>query len=56
MNLKVIADGVETEEQLQFLRVAGCDEVQGYLISKPVPHEEIAELLKRGPAELRVSH
>jgi diguanylate cyclase (GGDEF)-like protein len=56
MNLKVIADGVETEEQLQFLRAAGCDEVQGYLISKPVSHEKIAELLKRSLAELRASH
>lgn len=45
MNLKVIAEGVETEEQLEFLRTLRCDIVQGYLISKPLPAEEFSKLV-----------
>ena len=37
LNLDIIAEGVETEEQLAFLRREGCREIQGYLISKPLP-------------------
>jgi diguanylate cyclase (GGDEF)-like protein/PAS domain S-box-containing protein len=40
LKMRVIAEGVESEEQLQFLNIHGCDEVQGYLISKPMPSEE----------------
>jgi diguanylate cyclase len=48
MNLKVIAEGVETEEQFAFLRSNHCDEVQGYLFSKPVTAEGMTELLLSG--------
>ena len=40
MELKVIAEGVETQQQLDFLRSLQCDEVQGFLFSPPVPHQE----------------
>ncbi|HZW24547.1 MAG TPA: EAL domain-containing protein [Gallionella sp.] len=48
MQLKVIAEGVEKDEQLAFLRNYGCDEVQGYLYSRPVPAAEFVKLLERG--------
>ena len=45
MGLRVIAEGVETEQQLAFLCAHGCDEVQGYYFSKPVPSAEFERLL-----------
>jgi diguanylate cyclase (GGDEF)-like protein len=45
MELKVIAEGVETKEQLEFLRKLHCDEIQGFLFSPPVPYQEACELL-----------
>lgn len=45
MNLKVIAEGVETEEQFVFLAQHECNVIQGYLISKPVPVDEFSRLL-----------
>ncbi len=48
LNLKVIAEGVETEAQLAFLRANQCDEIQGYLFSPPVPAPEMTKLLPAG--------
>ncbi|AYH42176.1 bifunctional diguanylate cyclase/phosphodiesterase [Azoarcus sp. DN11] len=45
LNLKVIAEGVETEAQLARLKAYGCEEMQGYLVGRPVPGGEIASLL-----------
>ena len=45
LDLKVIAEGVETEGQLSFLERYGCDEVQGYLYSRPVPGEDCGVLI-----------
>jgi EAL domain-containing protein (putative c-di-GMP-specific phosphodiesterase class I) len=45
--MNVIAEGVETEIQLQMLKMSGCASFQGYLFSKPVPVEEFNELLNR---------
>lgn len=50
MNLQVVAEGVEQDSQLAFLRNQGCDEVQGYLISKPVPAQVLTQLLQRRQA------
>ncbi|MBQ0755574.1 MAG: EAL domain-containing protein, partial [Amphritea sp.] len=48
LNKEVIAEGVETALQLNFLASFGCHQAQGYLYSKPVPYEEFKELLKNG--------
>ncbi|MBO9542736.1 EAL domain-containing protein [bacterium] len=46
LQLSVLAEGVETTEQLDFLREHGCDLVQGFLLGKPVPSEQFEELLR----------
>jgi diguanylate cyclase (GGDEF)-like protein/PAS domain S-box-containing protein len=48
LKLRVIAEGVETQEQLSFLQAQQCDEAQGYYFSRPVLPEEFAKLLKTG--------
>jgi len=48
LKLEVVAEGVETKEQLVLLREKGCDQIQGFLFSKPVPAPEFRGLLERG--------
>lgn len=45
MALEVVAEGVENEAQLDFLRREGCDEVQGYYFSRPIPAEDVTAFL-----------
>ena len=45
MKLDVVAEGVETKEQLEVLRSQGCDILQGYLFSKPIPVDDVAPFL-----------
>jgi EAL domain-containing protein (putative c-di-GMP-specific phosphodiesterase class I) len=51
LDLKVVAEGVETPEQLALLRDFGCDQVQGYLISRPLPLEQLQAFLRFGQAQ-----
>jgi diguanylate cyclase (GGDEF)-like protein len=52
-DLRVVAEGVETEDQLKFLIARGCDYAQGYLLARPLPPEEVAAYPPLGAAELQ---
>ncbi|MCW8861886.1 MAG: EAL domain-containing protein, partial [Rhodospirillales bacterium] len=47
LNLRVVAEGVETEDQMAFLRANSCDEIQGYLVSRPVSGDNLESLFER---------
>ena len=47
LNLRVVAEGVETKEQLEYLRQYDCDLIQGYYFSRPLPPEEALLLLEK---------
>ena len=54
LKLRVVAEGVETQEELAFLQARSCDEAQGYFFSKPVLPQQFAQLLKSGIFETAV--
>ena len=44
LNMRVVAEGVESVEQVAFLKKQGCDEIQGYVVAKPLPPDKVSEL------------
>ena len=55
LDLSVLAEGVETEEQLSRLRAEGCDDAQGYFIGRPMPAAEFRKLVHRDGALLKTA-
>lgn len=47
LDIKVVAEGVETQEQIDFLKKIGCDIIQGYYFAKPMPVKDFASLVYR---------
>jgi EAL domain-containing protein (putative c-di-GMP-specific phosphodiesterase class I) len=45
---EIVAEGVETVEQMVFLRDLGCDQLQGFLFSPPVPADDFAQMIRNG--------
>lgn len=56
LGLEVVAEGVETEAQLKYLHFVGCEKVQGYLISKPLPADKAEEFIRNNPLIERTWH
>jgi len=52
LNLKVVAEGIETDEQLAFVRDAGCDTAQGFRLGRPMPAGEFAAYVRENAAEV----
>ncbi|MBF0291402.1 MAG: EAL domain-containing protein [Nitrospinae bacterium] len=48
IGVKTVAEGVETQDQLAYLRDMGCDQIQGYIFSRPLPEDEMADLITAG--------
>jgi EAL domain-containing protein (putative c-di-GMP-specific phosphodiesterase class I) len=55
LKLRVVAEGVETQEELAFLQAHQCDEAQGYFFSRPLPPEQFAKLLATGISQTVLS-
>ena len=55
LRLRVVAEGVENDAQLDFLREHGCDEMQGYHFSRPLPEDEFVRLMQEELALSRAS-
>jgi EAL domain-containing protein (putative c-di-GMP-specific phosphodiesterase class I) len=56
LRLKVVAEGVDAEEQAEALDRLGCDQLQGYLFSKPLPFDEMTALLGSGAEKAKARH
>ena len=54
LNIPVLAEGIETDQQLQFLAEEGCKEGQGYLMARPIPLEKLADAVEA--MESRTAH
>jgi EAL domain-containing protein (putative c-di-GMP-specific phosphodiesterase class I) len=54
LNIRVIAEGVENNDQLEILRMHKCDEAQGFLFCRPLPADELASFMKAHQEELRL--
>ena len=56
LDLRLTAEGVETQTQLDFVRAAGVDHAQGYLLARPLSPSDATEMLRRGPIPLAIAH
>jgi EAL domain-containing protein (putative c-di-GMP-specific phosphodiesterase class I) len=53
LGLKVVAEGIETNDQFSLLSAMGCDQAQGYLVARPVPLRRLFDFLNEDRQELR---